>query len=298
MKTQIQKLVLAASLLALVACAKKQEQTASTSVDPVEASVESGITLLQGVADDQSGNSYALKMSAPASVWQLLLKSDEAVAFSCGRAVDQACSGGVKTASFSQCDLPYSRATLNGSITLTYSDAGCSLSALNSTVNRTYDLSFNGPRGGLLTLKSAMSNDYRGGASYGGGGKLTKTASGFDLEILGRHSDLSYRGRPLVDVSVRTLQPVAINQVLRNGRTMNGGQIEVNHNLAQFTAVFSPNNLQWSNNCCHPVSGTMAVAYSGSKTGSATVSFSSACGSATVVDQDGQSTEVTLSYCE
>jgi len=77
---------------------------------------------------------------------------------------------------------------------------------------------------------------------------------------------------------------------------MNGGSLEVNHNLAGFTAIFTPSNLQWSAGCCHPVAGSLAVTYSGSKTGTATVSFNG-CGSATV-NQDGQSQAVEFSYCE
>jgi hypothetical protein len=298
MNSFLQKIVLGATLVSLLACAKKEDSAETSAVDAVEASVESGVTMLQGVADDQAGSSYSNRSEKPSSVWQQLLKPDVATAFSCGRAFSQSCSSGVKSISYTQCDLPYSSATLDGSITLTYSDSNCAMAALNSTVTRGYDLTFTGPRGGSLAITSEVNDDYRGGASYGGGGRLTRTASGFDLEILGRHSVLNFKTRNLADVSVRTLQAVAINQVARNGRTMTGGQIEVNHNLAQFTSVFTPNNLAWNNSCCHPVSGSLDVTYSGSKSGSATVTFAGTCGSATVVDQDGQSQEVRLSYCE
>jgi hypothetical protein len=170
------------------------------------------------------------------------------------------------------------------------------MASTGNTVTRTYNLEISGPRGGKINHSSDNRSDYRG-TSYGGGGRLVKTAAGWDLSVLGRNSVLSFRGKNIFDVSVRTITPMNITGSLsRAGRVVNGGQLEVNHNLAGFTSVITPTNLQWSNTCCHPISGSLAVTYSGSKTGSATVSFHG-CGSASV-NQGGQTSVIQMSYCE
>jgi hypothetical protein len=115
--------------------------------------------------------------------------------------------------------------------------------------------------------------------------------------IIYSHKSLSIGGAELARVSIRTLAPVSVTGSLsRASRLVNGGQIEVNYNRAQATAVVIPQNLQWSNTCCHPTAGTLQLNWSGTKTGSTSVSFSG-CGQASV-NQNGQVRNIELSYCE
>ncbi|MFN7453622.1 MAG: hypothetical protein ACK5RO_03075 [Pseudobdellovibrionaceae bacterium] len=290
------KLILATMVVGLsVGCAKKNDS--ETSVDPVEATLESGISVISGMADDQAGSSFAKSEATIPSIWDALLPQKAIASGSCTRAVLSSCSSSQRRAVHSSCQLGSSLVTLSGEVTLTYSQASCLLSGAGDSVVRSYDLEYEGPRGATLNLSSAIQSDYRG-TSFGGGGRLTRTASGYDLDVLGRHSRLvGPRGGEIYDLSVRTLSPLGISGGLsRSSRTVNGGSLEVNHNLAGFTAVFTPSNLQWSASCCHPISGSMTVNYSGSKMGSATVSFNG-CGSAEV-NQDGQTQTVEFSYCE
>lgn len=291
-----QILLLSLILTMSIGCKKKLEEDTDLTVDPVEASVESGVSMISGMSDEQAGTSYAFQsQKIPTSIWEVLL-GEKAYAATCTRALYASCNSGVRTASFNQCDVSGSSATLYGDVTLTYSDAACGLSSNGNTVTRTYNIEINGPRGGKIAHSSDNRSDYRG-TSYGGGGRLTKTVSGWGLDILGRNSVLTFRGRSIFDVSVRTLSQVSISGSLsRASRLVTGGQIEVNHNMAGFTSVITPSNLQWSNSCCYPVSGSLSVSYSGSKTGSATVTFSG-CGSASV-NQGGQVSSVNMSYCE
>lgn len=301
---QVIKAIFLSALLVASACKKNSNaddnnsdaNSTNVSVDPVEASIESGVTLISGIADDQTSVTYAVRSESPrANIWETLLLQ-KAVADNCYRAYQASCVNGVKTASLSSCVPSGTSRSVSGSITLSYSHMSCTLATDGDSVVRTYDLNIEGPRGGLFSHSSTLFTDYRG-TSYGGGGKLTKTTAGWDMEVLGRHSSLTIRDRKVIDVSVRTLAPIGMTGSLsRAGRTINGGQIEVNHNLAKFTAVIAPSNLQWSANCCHPTSGTLSVSYSGAKSGTATVSFQG-CGSANVV-QGGQSSAIALSYCE
>lgn len=289
------KILLVTSLLVLLsACAKDDE--ADTAIDPVEASVEAGVTVLSGMADDQAGSSFAMSTKPVQHPLELLL-GEKAFAAACGRAVSQSCASGVRSVTYSSCQVSLA-SSLSGSVSLEYSDNSCSMASNGNSVTRTYNWTLTGPRGGTLTSSSDSMTDYSGD-TYGGGGRLTKTASGFDMEVLGKHTELvGPRGTVLYDVSVRTTSAVSIDQVARSGRTMNGGALEVNHNLAGFTAVFVPSNLEWSSSsCCHPTSGSMSVTYSGSRSGSATVTFGSTCGTATVTS--GSVTQsIVLGYCE
>ncbi len=300
MKSSTLKITVLSLMLALAACGKRNQtddnSAQSLSVDPVEASVESGLTMISGMADEQAGSSYAQMTSQQkGSVWQMLL-GPQALADACTRAYFQTCNSGVKEANYNACLVSGTSRSITGSVDLSYSHTSCTLSTNGDSVTRTYDLEISGPRGGVVSHQSAVASDYRG-SSYGGGGRITKTNAGWDLEVLGRHSQMQYRSREVFNVSTRTLSAMQITGSLsRSGRTVTGGQLEVNHNLSKFTSVIVPSNLQWTNSCCHPTSGSLSVTYSGSKSGSATVTFQG-CGSATV-DQGGQQQQIELSYCE
>lgn len=280
--------ILILASLGLIHCAQQEENDA---VSADTAVIESASSALSSMGDDQSGESLAMK--ADTNLMDLLFP--KAYASTCQRPYFSTCQSGVKSETYENC--PLYRGVLDGEAFLTYSDPSCALSTNGQSVTRTYDLRVTGPRGGVFNLSSETATDYNGN-SYGGGGQLTKTAAGWDVNILGKHkSFINRRGNLAYSVSIRTLQPVEISGSLsRNGRVANNGQIEVNHNLAQFTAVMSANNIQWSSSCCHPVSGSMTITYSGSKTGTSTVEFQG-CGSAEL-NRDGQTENIELSYCE
>ena len=278
-------------LVLLAACAQ-QKAAGVADVDPTTAAVESATTIVSGVTDDQSGSSYA--MISPNWKQQILLPA--AFASSCMRPIYSSCVAGVRSDSFSDCSLGASNFSMSGSAALTYSTSTCDLSSVGSNVTRTYDVQIDGPHGGSLSISSNTASDYRG-TSYGGGGKLTVTNAGWNLDILGKHKILTYKNTTLYSVSVRTLAPMTISGSLSRGsRLVTSGQLEVNHNIAGFTGVFVAQNLQWSNSCCHPISGGFNVTWSGTKTGTATVTFQG-CGQAQV-NENGQTRNIELSYCE
>lgn len=294
-KKRILSLLMASALVG--ACAKKNDDGASADSSPgeTESAVEAGLTVVSGMMDEQANASLALSSERVRnSPWALLLP--EAFAANCSRAVANTCSSGVRSALYDDCAVAGTLRTLNGQVDLTYSQAACTLASNGDSVTRVYNVTVNGPRGGSYTLSSHSATDYTG-ATYGGGGVLTKTSAGWNVQILGRHSSFTLGGRERMSVSVRTLSDLQVTGgISRASRTVSGGQLQVNHNRAGFTAVFAPSNLQWSSSCCHPTSGQLAVTYSGSKTGSATVTFNG-CGSASL-SESGQTTSLALSYCE
>ncbi|MCB0384500.1 MAG: hypothetical protein KDD43_03835 [Bdellovibrionales bacterium] len=283
--------ILAVSTL-LVGCGDNEDKALDSTF---ELSAESMITALSGTADDHNGGSYASANLRKQNIAELFLP--RAYAATCSRAALETCSSGVKTATYSACDISGTLLSLDGSVTLTYSDSGCGMASASDNVTRTYDYTITGPRGGNLQVFSTALTDYRG-TSISGGGKLTNTGSNWEVQVLGKNKILKTAGGvTIMSHSIRTLSNVTITGGLsRSSRVMNGGQVEVNHNLAKFTAVYTPNNLQWSSTCCHPVSGSLSVTFDGTVTGTGSVVFNG-CGSATVA-KDDKERNISLSYCE
>lgn len=295
----MKNIILVLTVLSLTGCGLKK-QDFSAQVSNEDAAVETGIGAISGLSDNQAGDSYlAFNNSFKEKMFQEMQNFflPQAIADGgCVRPIFEACNNGVKEAIYNNCQPANSTATINGFIRLTYSQANCTLASVADKVNRTFEVQITGPRGGTAGISSANKTDYKG-SLYGGGGQLTKVANGFDVDILGKHISLDYKGIELYNVSIRTPSTVhIIGSLSRQNRLVDGGSIEVNHNKAKFTALFEPHNLQWQSGCCYPVSGSLSVTYSGSKTGSATVTFNG-CGLAT--HSDGvQQKPLVLNYCE
>ena len=295
------KIYLLAALLFTTACAEKDVATLDTTVSATDASAEAAIQAIGGVADEQEGSSFAAVRSERDGKWSAiaaLLTPPAQAAGACARARFQACVNGVRSIDYASCSIAGSAFLLSGNVTLTYSTPACLLDSVGDSVTRTYDVTVTGPRRGRVRNFSSNKTSGVDGSSIGGGGRLTKTASGWDAEVLGRNVVGSMpNGRTLFDISVKTTSPVQISgNLARAGRVLNGGAIEVHHNLAGFKATYVPSQVQYSNNCCHPVSGSWSVTYSGSITGSASIMFNG-CGNATLT-RGGVASALELTYCE
>ncbi len=286
--SRVNALIALMLMLTVSACAKQKEEE-DLNVNAEASSLEGGVTSLNAIIDDEAGSSFAAYSKPNAYEYAEKLFSTvlpQAHAVSCMRAFDQGCNAGVKSYSTSSCDLPRG-AKFSGFITLTYSDASCSMATTGDFVNRTYDYDIAGPYGGAVLSVT----------SDGGGGKLTKTAGGWSAEILGKKKILTWRNREVMNLNISTPQPIDITGTLgRASRVVNSGQLQVVHNLAGFTALYEPVNLTYNNSCCHPIAGTLNVTYSGAIIGTGSVTFNG-CGSATIV-RNGQSQDVRLNYCE
>ena len=279
-------------------CAKKSTDSDTTSVSDTEAVVESGVSIVSGSLDEQSNASFAFRSEKVKSIWQTLL-IDKAYAAGCSRAFLQTCTAGIREITYSNCSTPNSLKQMDGSVKLTYSNASCSMTTDGDSVVRTYSTTITGPRGGSISNSSDSAQDYRATGAYGGGSKVTKTAAGYNLDIFGKHVKMEKNGRELFNVSVKSLTSLQVTGGLTRAlRKVSNGQLEINHNIAKFTSVITASNLQWSATCCHPTSGTLSITHSGSKTGTATVTFSAdECGVASL-EENGQTSKIELSYCE
>ncbi|MEK7354875.1 MAG: hypothetical protein AAB250_00400 [Bdellovibrionota bacterium] len=305
MKKHVTNSLLILALVSSVGCGKKlvgdSDGGVLASATPEEASAEAAVQAIESIADEQDGASYAVRsehMNKYERIASLFFPTAKAGA-DCRRAVTASCMSGVKSMQYSTCDLPFTSYTLDGDVALNYSTSTCSMAVAGESVSASRDVTFTGPRGALLRNFSSHRSSAVDGSVIGGGSRLARTSTGWEVEVPGKHVVAQLpSGRTLFDVSVRTTAPIVITGTLsRANRLVNGGSVEVHHNIAGIKATYTPINVQYVNTCCHPVSGSWAVAYSGKKTGSATLTFNG-CGDATLTDGAGAETPVQLSYCQ
>jgi hypothetical protein len=289
------------SLALTLSCGVKPEIKQNSVSETFSASVEATVTSISGIMDEQSNESFAkaeptLKEKIITGFGDLLIPN--AYAESCistGRARFAECIDGVKQVSYMDCSIGNTRFVKSGSVKLEYSNESCLMDELGDSVVRTFDVTRTGPMGGFLHTFSNSHIDYRGNDIFGGS-ELTKTEDGYSLEIIGKNKTLQKRHRKF-DISVRTISPLEIvGKLTRANRRIANGELEVNHNLAEFTALYNAQNLTWESECCYPTSGTLSVTFTGTVEGSASIAFNG-CGQAQLT-KDDKVHDLTFNYCE
>jgi hypothetical protein len=208
-----------------------------------------------------------------------------AYADECTSLAFSACSNSQRSRSATDCT--YGPWTLNGDITLTFSESTCSMMNINDVVTRTADYQITGPRGATLAVTSP-----------GGGQVVTRTgAAAFTYQVLGMERIATEAsGKKLFDISTQTSSDIGVTGDSRSTRVMNGGDLVVTHHLAGYTATISPNNVTWSAGCNCAVSGSWTGTATGSVTGAYTVLITG-CGTATVTASNGYSKDIQFDRC-
>lgn len=260
-------------------------------------SVEVAISSLSGAADDHENESYAFNKSMYENIESILNPISKAYAISCsGRAGNSSCTNGVKSKSYLSCTIEGTYQELEGSVSLTYSDNNCSLNSLNDEVVRTYDYTRELVTGAIVQTTSEIRQDYEGN-SVGGGAKLVKVANGYSLTINGKHKIRKRAtGEKVLDISIRTTSPITFTSLDRASRIISGGALVLANNMSEYKITLSPENLQFTGDCCYPTSGSLNLEYSGGVSGSGNVTFTS-CGQATV-SKDADSFDISFDSCE
>jgi len=289
-------LILAAGL-SLSACGTSD--SGEDASDSSEEAIQAGISSLSGSISLGSEGSAAL---ASAQTWNPLTTVVSLfsvyAADACGvPAIKNACSSGVRSATYESCS--GRRANYSGSVTLTFSEDSCRMSQSGDYVVRTVQMERSGFFGRTIETTSDTSTDYRG-QSIGGGTKIERTGlTAFEVSILGVHKTSTLaNGEQGFDIHTRTTSPLVISGQLNGTRTVNSGVVEVSHNLAEFLATFTLSNLEYNAaECCYPISGSISVEYTGSRTGTRTIEFDGSCGSANI-DNQGVAKVLALPGCD
>lgn len=121
------------------------------------------------------------------------------------------------------------------------------------------------------------------------------------IEIRGvRHVRKSLRsGETRWDMTVSSdpEKPLKVVGAGKNKEILSGS-VSVQHNLAEFMGTTNIlEKLTFSEDCCHPTSGKVETVFSGSKSGSQTLEFTSSCGIANLIAADGSSASILLRHC-
>lgn len=299
MKNSKSTILIFLALLLTTAC-KPDSELSELTFDDTSNTMEAATSAMTAVIEDDQGGTYAFENRPKSDQYLTPIFNEllpQAIASNeCARPYFQSCESGVKSAIYNGCSVGTRGASYSGEATLSYSDSSCQMLSYGDYVVRTYDIVFTGPKGFTkINISSEPSQNYLG-ETHSGGGRLTKTATGYELEVLGRNQQVNFNGRLVASQSIKTTTPIqVVGGLARTSRLINGGELVVSRNLAKYKAKFTPNNVQYSNSCCHPVSGSLSITYEGSKTGSATLTFLG-CGSAQY-EKDDLKRDVTLSYC-
>lgn len=199
-------------------------------------------------------------------------------------AILSGCAEKTRTRTFDNCTIGLVN-TLNGTVTLSFSEAGCTMSAAGNSVTRTADFTLTAPRGTLTV------------SAPGGGQVITKTADGFTYRVGGMKRVLkTSAGTTVADVETKTLSDITVTGTSRATRVMNGGSIEIKHVTRNYIATLTPNNLTWSAGCVCAVSGTLTGTVTGAQSSDDVVVEITGCGTAKIT-ANGISEDVKLDRC-
>lgn len=284
-------------ILFIISCGPVEEDELLRVEQNYSKTVEMAIASLSGAADDHQNESYAVNKSYFKNIKSIINPIKSVYAAVCsGRAGNSSCSNGVKAKDYTSCTIGGTFQELEGNVSLTYSNSNCSLSSVNDEVVRTYDYTRELITGATVQTTSEIRQDYEG-TSVGGGAKLVKVANGYNLSINGKHKIRKRSdGKTVLDISIRTTSPINFSTLARSQRTIDGGSLVLANNLAEYKITLTPDSLQFTGDCCYPTSGTLSVVYSGSVSGSGSVTFTS-CGQATV-SKDADSFDIDFDSCE
>jgi hypothetical protein len=285
-------LILTIVLVFMMGC-KKDEVLGDQTSD----SIEAGISALADIADEENDESFASNTKNPILNFFDSLQIQKAYSAACSaRAGLSSCTNGVRAVEYVNCTIPSTNQTLNGDVTLTYSDSGCSMSSNGNTVTRSYNYTRTTSWGAVITTTSTSQSDYNGD-NYGGGGVLTKTISGFNMVLNGKHKHRTTSGgRSAFDLSLKTSSAISVSALDRSTRVIDGGSLLIANNNKEYTIAMSPNSLTYTSNCCYPTGGSIDVTISGSVNATGSVAFNS-CGNATLT-KNGVSVGLSLYSCE
>lgn len=208
-------------------------------------------------------------------------------------------AGKTLTLLYKNCSIPGSSGPWQGSQILTSSNSvSCGtfpLETPGSTLNRTF-----GTGTQFLANNSEVQLDTTSSSGFEfsvvGGTQVTFIGAGIrKLAIAGVHVVA-----PSWDYSLSSniLNPIDIN--VGTGAKIVNGTVTVQDNTSKITGASVFTNVIYSmlSTCCHPQSGTVTTTFTGTKTGSEVLTFSSlGCGSAILKDSSGSSSAVALTNC-
>jgi hypothetical protein len=210
------------------------------------------------------------------------------------------CSGNQDTITFNACGI--GTAVITGSITETFTGSGASSCTIPLATGNSVTRTSSGTTV-LFASGATLVTDTSGGTAWDGtvipssGTTISKAGGTRTIVINGTHRKLSGpKGRTWFDHFLTSSGLTTIGTRAGGDRIISG-TVTLYHNLAKYTATNNFNSVMWgSSTCCYPTNGSVTTTFTGAKSGSGTMTFTSTCGAATYVDATGSS-NVTLTQC-
>jgi hypothetical protein len=296
-------------VISLSVSCKKSDSDESSDSDAVSHILESAVTEASGQATASEGASGPSLMSYDPELLdlasmdyvdpQMAMNPQAACTFSAARST---CSSNVSTINWNGCSV--GAATLTGGWTESWSSCanGATPGALASGANVTRTAASGQiltlASGATLTTSTTAHSAYDGTSIPGTGIQVSNTSGTRTVVINGMRKVLvGPRGRTVFDHSI-TSSGLTVTGTRAGGNRVVSGNSTTFHNLAQYKAVHTFNNVTWgSSTCCYPTSGTITSVLTGSLSGTISLAFAATCGSATFTGTDSTTSTVTLSQC-
>ena len=184
------------------------------------------------------------------------------------------CTNNVITHDLNGCTI--GSATLNGTVTLTWTDAAvnnvCAISADGHSITREPNFTLTGRRGGTMTVTKLFTGQV-----------IARTSTGvFSFANDGIRRVISYNGNTLFDYTTSTPNgTLTITGLNRNGRTLTstgGAYLRVTNNTSGVRCDYIPSNVTWANTCTCAKSGSWSANCSDGSSSTLTLT---GCGTAT-----------------
>ena len=274
-------------VMSLVSCKEKKDEENSINAN-IASTMESAIDAVNDEMDDIGQIALARNKIFHERVYDFFIPNVYAAGTCSGFALLETCTENgdddYREKVYEDCKIALTAIYLDGSVRLSYTANNCAYS-INDSITRTYNLSFTRNLGGTFYVSSESHTNYLDD-TIGGGATIEKIDTNkYEVSLNGKHRWATYNGITIINHSLHTDSPVTVTDdtiLTRFDRVVDGGSLKIDHNIAKYTTTIVPSAVTWgSSGCCYPTSGSFAVSFSGSISGSGTLTFATTCGKAT-----------------
>lgn len=293
------------SLILSSGCSQKIDPTTTdTVIDPTSNAPQGAMNVASSSASSSEGGSVGLVQEEINEIDDVANYVDPGdslnpLTSACTLSSASSCSGSTATISWAGCTVAGGKGTLTGGWTEVFSSGSCVRPLGNGiTMTRT-------TTGETMTHDSGhtRTTDTNGGVAWDGtvipstGDVITNASGTRTIVIHGRHEiKKNAKGKIQYDHFLTSTGLTVTGSRAGTNRVISGS-LTLYHNILKFNAANTFNSVTYGDaTCCYPTSGNISTVLSGSKTGTATLTFTSTCGTSTYTEA-GVTTNLILDQC-
>lgn len=291
-------------LLIIVSC--NDSTTANNPADVIVDSNSNVAVSASSAASSAASNTEIAAMSYSYNESNYVFPTDAINGFSsaCDYATARSsCSSSSDTLTWSGCTLQSGTVTLTGGWTSVYTgtnSASCGLPLVaGETVTRTSsDVTTTLASGATISTNTNSRITWdgttipsTGEVTSKSGGNRTVVINGINIIKKSPHGTIQY------DHSITSNGLVFTGGRATHDRVVSGS-VTLYHNRAKFNAINVFNAVTYGDStCCYPTSGNITSTFTGSQSGTTTLTFTSTCGYANFTDLDNSVNNIKLEHC-